>query len=37
MSSSITSHDETNATRLMRRAILHELHRPPGSNECPGQ
>ena len=35
MSSNITSHEESKATRMMRHAILHELHFPPGPNEAP--
>ena len=33
MSSNIASHEETKATRLMRRAILHELYCSHGPND----
>ena len=35
MSSNIISHEEAKATRLMRRAILHELYCPHGPNDAP--
>jgi hypothetical protein len=35
MSSGIISDEESKAARLMRRAIVHELHHPAGPNDAP--
>jgi|307.fasta_scaffold964520_1 hypothetical protein len=35
MSSNIISNEDSKAARLMRRAIVHELHYPAGPNDAP--